>query len=107
MRRLLTLIWLALALALASGPAFAMSEADCSMASSSSPSSMHHDSNDCCKPACTANCATACPAVVVPSIDRAGAPAEPIVKQLFATIAAPLHSTAIKGADPPPRTIFS
>src|SRR5437899_11452668 len=104
MRRLFVLIWLALSLAFASGPAFAMSAADCPMTASSSSSAMHHDGNDCCKPACAANCATACPAIVVPSTGRAATPAEAIGNQLFAVIGAPLHSAALTGADPPPRT---
>lgn len=107
MRRLFVLIWLALSLAFASGPVFAMSADDCPTSASSSSSAMHHDGMDCCKPACAANCAAACPAMVVPSIGRAGVPAEPIGNQPFAVVAAPLYSSNLSGADPPPRTIFS
>lgn len=106
MWRLLALIWLALSLAFASGPAFAMSAADCPMAESASSSTMHHDDNGCCKPVCGANCVTACPSMVAPSHDRAAAPAKPVANRLIAALSTPLHSIALKGADPPPRTIF-
>ena len=106
MRRLLALIVLALSLALASGPAFAVPAADCPMAGSSK--TMHHDNNrDCCKPACAPNCAMPCPSVVVPSLSRTAAPAELTGTQAIAALAAPLHSTAPSSADPPPRTIIS
>jgi hypothetical protein len=107
MRRLFALIWLALSLAFASGPAYAMTAADCPMSASSSSSAMHHDSNDCCKPACAANCVMACPAMVAPSRERAAVPVEQITKQLVAIRAAPLHSIDLTTTDPPPRIIFS
>lgn len=106
MRRLFALIVLALSLALASGPAFAVSAADCPMAASSS-SSMAHDEMDCCKPDCAPSCATLCPGAVVPSIGRAESPAEPIRTQLLALSPAVLHSTDLSSTDPPPRTTFS
>jgi hypothetical protein len=106
MRRLIALIVLALSLAIASGPAFAVPAVDCAMAGSSS-SGMSHDEMDCCKPDCAPSCATLCPAGVVPTIDRAEAPAEPIAQLLAALKPAPLHSTDLSTTDPPPRTIVS
>lgn len=106
MRRLIAMIVLALSLAVASGPAFAVPAADCSMAASSS-SDMSHDEMDCCKPDCAPSCATLCPAAVVPAIGGAEAPAELIQMQLAALSPAPLHSTDLSGADPPPRITVS
>ena len=106
MRRLIALIVLALSLALASGPAFAIPAADCSMAASSS-SGMSHDEMDCCKPDCAPSCATLCPAGVVPAIGGAQAPADPIRMQLTSLGPVPLHSTDLSTTDPPPRTIIS
>ena len=106
MRRLIALIVLALSLALASGPAFAVPAADCAMAGSSS-SGMSHDDMDCCKPNCVSTCATLCPGAVVPSVGRAETPDQPIRTQLAALPPAPLHSTDLSGTDPPPRTIIS
>lgn len=105
MRRLFALIVLALSLALASGPAFAIPAADCPMSASSS-SAMNHDEMNCCKPTCAPNCATLCPAAVEPSTGRAEAPAELIGTRLAGLSPAPLHSTDLSGADPPPRTTF-
>ena len=105
MRRLIALIVLALSLALASGPAFAVPVAECAMGSSSS--GMSHDEMGCCKPDCAPSCATLSPAAVVPTIGRDGGPAELIRAQLLALTPAPLHSTDLSGTDPPPRTIIS
>ena len=106
MRRLIALIVLALSLAIASGPAFAVPAADCAMAGSSS-TGMSHEDMDCCKPDCAPSCATLCPAGVVPTIGRAETPAEPIALQLVALKPTPLHSTDLSATDPPPRTIIS
>lgn len=106
MRRLLALIVLALSLAFASGPAFAVPAADCAMAGSSS-SGMSHDDMDCCKPDCAPSCATLCPAAVVPSIGRAEGAVELIGALLVALTPFPLHSTDLSSTDPPPRTIVS
>ena len=106
MRRLLALIVLALSLALASGPAFAIPAADCPMAASSS-SGMSHDEMGCCKPDCAPSCATLCPGALVPSIGRAEVPKDPVGTQLAALNPAPLYSTDLSGTDPPPRTTFS
>lgn len=106
MRRLIALIVLALSLAIASGPAFAVPAVECAMAGSSS-SGMSHDEMDCCKPNCAPNCATLCPPAVVPTIAKAEMPAEPIGAQLAALTLAPLHSTDLSTTDPPPRTIIS
>ena len=105
MRRLIALIVLALSLAIASGPAFAVPAVDCAMGSSST--GMNHDEMDCCKPDCAPNCATLAPAAVVPTIARAETPTEPIALQLAALTPAPLHSTELSTTDPPPRTIIS
>ena len=105
MRQLFALILLALSLALASGPAFAVPADDCPMAASSSPG-MSHDEMGCCKPTCAPACATICPGAVVPVIGRAEAPAEPIGTRLVSLSPAPLHSTDLSGTDPPPRTTF-
>ncbi|MES2136345.1 MAG: hypothetical protein V4502_04695 [Pseudomonadota bacterium] len=105
MRRLFALIVLALSLAFASGPAFAVPAHDCPMAGSSS--TMHHEGNgDCCKPACAPNCAMPCPSMVAPTGGTVG-PAAVIARQLVATLATPLHSSNLSGVDPPPRTIIS
>lgn len=106
MRRLIALIVLALSLALVSGPAFAVPKADCPMAASSS-SGMHHDEMDCCKPNCAPSCATLCPGAVVPSVGPTKTPADLIGTPLVALSPAPLHSTDLSGADPPPRTTIS
>ena len=106
MRRLFALIVLAVSLALASGPAFAVPAADCPMAGSSK--TMHHEgSRDCCKPACAPNCAMPCPNFVVPPLGRTASPAESLGAKAFALLATALHSTDLSGTDPPPRTIFS
>ena len=106
MRRLLAFILVALTLAVSSGPALAMPAADCPMAGSSS-SPMTHDEMDCCKPACAPNCATLCPGAVMPAIGGSAAPVEPAATGLIALSPAPLRSTDLSGADPPPRTTFS
>ena len=106
MRRLLAMIVLVLSLALASGPAFAVPKADCPMAESSM-SGMSHDEMDCCTPDCAPSCATLCPGALVPSIGRVGSPTEPIGTPLLALSPAPLHSTDLSSADPPPRTTSS
>lgn len=106
MRRLFALIWLALCLAMASGPAFAVPAADCPMAGSSK--GMHPDKDrNCCKPACAPNCAMPCPNVVMPSADVAAGPAELIRPLLVTSLAAALQSFDLSGADPPPKTIIS
>ncbi len=106
MRRLIALIWLALSLAMSSGPAFAVPAADCPMAGSSK--AMHHGNDrDCCKPACAPNCALSCPNMVAPSISRALTPVELIGPQHAIRLSAPLHSFDLSGADPPPRTTIN
>ena len=106
MRRLIALIWLALSLAMSSGPAFAVQTADCPMAGSSMP--MHHDHDrNCCTPACAPNCALACPNLVAPSASGALAPVGLIGPALAIRLSAPLQSFELSGADPPPRTTIS
>lgn len=106
MRRLFALIVLALSLALASGPAFAVPADDCPMAASSS-SGTSHDEMDCCKPSCAPACAAICPGAVMPVVGRTEAPADPAGTRLVSLSPAALHSTDLSGADPPPRTTFS
>jgi len=106
MRRLIALIVLAVSLALASGPAFAVPATDCAMAGSSS-SGMSHDDMDCCKPDCAPSCATLCPPAVVPAIGRADAPVALVSAPLVALMPEPLYSTDLSTTDPPPRTTIS
>lgn len=106
MRRLLALIVLALSLATASGPAFAVPAEDCPMAASSS-ATMSHDEMECCKPDCAPACAALSSGAMVPSVGRGEAPAGPIRTTLVALSAEPLHSSDLSGTDPPPRTTFS
>ena len=105
MRRLLALIMLTLSLAISSGPAFAVQAADCLMAASTT--TISHDDMGCCKPICDQDCATLCPAAVVPSVGKASSPAEPVGPRLAALTPAPLHSTDLSDTDPSPRTIVS
>ena len=105
MRRLAALILLAFALALASGPAFAVPRADCPMAAGGQMQGGHQDM-DCCAAACAPECATVCPSGVMPFPDRAAAPVVRSVS-VAAWIAASLASADLSGADPPPRTTFS
>ena len=105
MRRLFVLIWLALSLAFASGPAFAMSKADCPMTAA------HHMTKqmgkDCCAPDCAPSCATACPTAVMPHPERTAASTLRNALQLAAWTANALPSIEPAGTDPPPRTTFS
>ena len=106
MRRLFGLIVLALSLAMASGPAFAVPKADCPMASGGEMHGSHQDI-DCCQQSCAPECAAVCPGAVMPFPGRAADPADPIRSQLAMRSADTLHSVDLAGADPPPRTTFS
>jgi hypothetical protein len=106
MRRLLALIVLALSLAMASGPAFAVPKADCPMSASGQVQAGHEDM-DCCQESCAPECAAICPGAVMPFLGRSPAPADPIRDRLAMTHMEALHSADLSGADPPPRTTFS
>lgn len=106
MRRLLALIVLALSLALASGPAFAMPKPDCPMAGSHQMQGDHQDM-DCCAATCAPECATMCPGAVMPFPERAAASADQAREQLVMRPADRLPSVDLAGTDPPPRTTFS
>lgn len=104
MRRLLALVVLAMSLALASGPAFAMPKADCPMAASGQM--QDHADMDCCAVACAPECATVCPSAVVSLPQRGGSPILTPAPTDRPT-AQRLPSASVLGADPPPRTTFS
>lgn len=106
MRRLLLFIWLALSLAAASGPAFAVPSPDCPM--ETAPSGMaSHDEMGCCKVNCAPECAAVCPGAMVPNMSVFTSPAN-AAKPLFAPTLATGPASAMRGAaDPPPRTIIS
>lgn len=106
MRRLLALLVLALSLAMASGPAFAVPKADCPMAGSGHMQVGHEDM-DCCQKTCSPECATVCPGAVMPFPGRAAAPAARVGDQVAMRPVDMLHSADLAGADPPPRTTFS
>lgn len=106
MRRLFTLIVLALSLAMTSGPAFAVPKADCLMAAGGQMQVGHEDMG-CCQETCAPECETACPGAVIPFPGRAASPADRIGDQLAMRPVEALHSTDLTGADPPPRTTFS
>lgn len=106
MRRLFALIVLALSLAVASGPAFAVPKADCPMTASHQMPG-HDDDMDCCQATCAPDCATMCPGAVMPLPERAAAPVDHLDDQLAMRPADALHSADLSAADPPPRTIFS
>lgn len=101
MTRLFLIIWMALSLTVASGPAFAMPAPDCGMASSGMAD---HNKMGCCTP----DCAVACPAVavVLPSgsdlsrVDQLAAPSSMPPVSVHPSI----HPAA---DDPPPRTVIS
>lgn len=106
MWRLCALIWLALSLAVASGPAFAVPSPECPMASSSHMAG-GHDEMGCCTEHCAADCATVCAGTLMLPVIGASTVAVPITEQLAARRATRLLSANLKGADPPPRTTFS
>lgn len=105
MRRLFTLILLALSLAMTSGPAFAVPKANCPMATSEQMLGGHQDM-DCCAAACAPECAAVCPTGLIPFPERAATPAAPS-ESVPAWIAATLPSANLAGPDPPPRATFS
>lgn len=106
MRRLFALIVLALSLAMALGPAFAVPRADCPMAASEQMPANHADM-DCCAAACAPDCATACPGAVMPIPESTESPHELVGDQLALRASDALPSAELTGADPPPRTTFS
>ena len=106
MRRLFALIWLALSLAVASGPAFAMPSPDCPMAASST-APISHEGMDCCAVSCAPECAVACPSATVPLAGRVATPADLVGGQPSMPLTRALTSVDVSGADPPPRTTFS
>lgn len=104
MRRLLAMLWLALSLSVASGPASAVPAANCPM-SASSQMQDKHDDMDCCAVTCASECAAICPAGVMPQLGFATTSA-PAPRQDNARPADALESAARAGTDPPPRTSF-
>lgn len=106
MRRLFALLVLALSLAMASGPAFAVPRVDCPMAQSNAMQGNHAEM-DCCAAACAPDCATACPGAVIPFPENAKAPDELFGDMLRLRPTDSLPSAEMAGADPPPRSTFS
>lgn len=104
MRRLFAFILLAFALALSSGPAFAVPRADCPMAASDMQGA--HQDMDCCAAACAPECATVCPNGVMP-LPESPATAAVRSQTVAVWVAVALPSADLIGADPPPRTTFS
>ena len=105
MRRLLALLWLALSLFVASGPASAVPAANCPM-SASSQMQDQHDHMDCCAVTCASECAAVCPAGVMPWLGAATA-LKPAARQQAPRPADALLSADRASTDPPPRTTFS
>lgn len=105
MPRLLALFWLALSLAVASGPAFALPAANCPMSASSQMQDMH-DGMDCCAVTCASECAAICPAGVMPQSGAATA-IGPATRQNTPKPTDALVSAHRAGTDPPPRTTIS
>lgn len=107
MWRLLILLWLALTLAVASGPAFATPSPECPMANSSQMAG-GHDEMDCFTERCAAECAAFCAgALMLPVIGATAEAVEPIAEQRAVWWATKLASADLKGTAPPPRTTFS
>lgn len=105
MRRLFAMLWLALSLSVASGPAAAVPAANCPM-SASSQMQDEHDDMDCCAVTCASECAAICPPGVMPDLDIA-TPSTVAARQDNARPIDVLGSVDWAGTDPPPRTIFS
>lgn len=105
-QRLLALIGLALSLALASGPAFAVPSKDCPMAASQAMAG-GHDEMGCCELSCAPECAAVCPSAVEPTIIGTRAPADLPGQQLLACPPDALLAINPGSADPPPRTTLS
>lgn len=105
MPRLLALLWLALSLAVASGPASAMPAANCPM-SKSSQMRGEHDNMDCCAVTCASECAAVCPSGVMPRVGIAS-PLKPAAGKAAPRPADALRSAGRADTDPPPRTTFS
>lgn len=105
MWRLLAMLWLALSLSVASGPASAVPAANCPM-SASSQMQDKHDDRDCCAVTCASECAAICPAGVMPHLGTA-APSMPAPRQDTAWPTNALISADRASTDPPPRTTFS
>lgn len=104
MLRLIALLWLALSLAFASGPASAMPAPDCPMAGSAMPD---HDEMDCCAASCAPECAIACPSGMMPMPHRFATSADLVGEQPVMRLVQALASADLTGTDPPPRTTFS
>lgn len=98
--RLFLLIWLALSLAAAPGPAFAAPAPDCGMASSDMAD---HQKMGCCTP----DCALASPAAAVLPSDLAFPAVDPQPRLTAAAPTEALPSVNPAATDPPPRTSFS
>ncbi len=102
MRRLFALLWLALSLAITSGPAFAAPAANCPM-SASSQMQDKHDGMDCCAVTCASECAAVCPAGVM-SQPCTATVLKPSARHNPPRPANALLSAHRAGPDPPPRT---
>lgn len=105
MRRLITLLWLTLSLAVASGPAFATPAVNCPM-SGSSQMAGEHDKMDCCEVTCASECAAVCPAGVMTQAGRATALKQATEQNSWKPAEA-LPSARLTSTDPPPRTTIS
>ena len=107
MQRLFLLLWLALSLAAASGPALASLAPDCPMATSSMSGMASHDDVGCCKPTCSPDCAAVCPAAMIPTRSVATTPGDLARQPIELPPMVGLASIERHAADPPPRTTFS
>lgn len=104
MRRLFAFILLAFALAVSSGPAFAVPRANCPMGASGMQAG--NQDMDCCAAACAPECATVSPSGVMGLPEsRAAATVRSVSIAVWVAVALP--SADLIGADPPPRTTFS
>lgn len=106
MRRLFALTVLALSLAMASGPAFAVPKADCPMAASHQMQG-GDGGMDCCAETCAPACAAVCPNAAVAPPGGGAAPVELMGNQLAIGPLQALPSAKPSSIDPPPRTTFS
>jgi hypothetical protein len=105
MRRLFAFIWLALALSISTGPAFAAASHDCPMTSLGQMQA--HQAMGCCEQFCSADCSAVCPAAVEPStVSAAKSLDQPSGKPAIRPSDA-LASADLSGTDPPPRITFS
>lgn len=105
MGRLLAMLWIALSLSVASGPASAVPAANCPMSASSQMQDKHVDM-DCCAVTCASECAAICPAGVIPHLETA-TPSMPASSRDTPRLTEALGSVDRATTDPPPRTTSS